>query len=105
MKQLLLWVITFFILSSEAAPTPDWVDDWIAGTGTWGGGPYDYDPVIIKARRKRSPDPAPKELPWWVDDWISGIGHWGGDYEVEYDLVVINGRRKRSPVPVPHDLE
>ena len=87
MKQLLLWVITFFILSSEAAPTPDWVDDWIAGTGTWGGGPYEYDPVVFNARRKRSPFPVPVPVPHdlpvprWVDDWVAGNGLWeGGTY-------------------------
>ena len=48
MIQLLLLFTTFFILSREAAPTPDWVDDWIAGTGPWKDGPY--DPVIINGR-------------------------------------------------------
>ena len=74
-------VTTFSILSSEAVPAPDWMDDWIAGTGPWKGGPY--DPVVINGRKKRSPVPVPQELPvpWWVDDWVAGNGLWeGGTY-------------------------
>ena len=71
-------VTTFSILSSEAAPDPDWIDDWIAGTGPWKGGPYDL--VVINVRRKRSTVPVPQDLPvpWWVDDWVAGNGLWGG---------------------------